>query len=158
VIRLVRAPRGAGTRASTPDQTTPWRLTDFGRLLRFEVPAVIAIVACFVGARQTETWGNQLYWVVGAMAALLLAGAGWTTWLLVGARSLRHRQRRLADLSSGLVPAHEPTFRADVVVTKSNMTHFHRPDCLLARGRAVTKAPPEDLLAQGVTPCGVCLG
>jgi hypothetical protein len=123
------------------------------------VPSFIAIVVCFAGARQTETWDHQLYWVVGAMAAMLLAGAGWTGWLLVGSRELRHRQRRLAVLTAGMAtPEVASVFTSDVTVAGRGMTHFHRPDCPLAQGRPVTSASAEEHTAKGLTPCGVCFG
>ncbi|MFN2582483.1 MAG: hypothetical protein ABR498_07065 [Candidatus Dormibacteria bacterium] len=159
MIRLTRTAPDQRSRAISATQTTPWTLSDFARLLRFEVPSFIAVVVCFVGARQADTWDAQLYWVVGGMAAMLLAGAGWTGWFLVGTRELRRRQRRLAALTSRIAmpPAADP-FAADVTVTGRGMTHFHQPDCPLAQGRPVTAASADEHSAQGLTPCGVCLG
>ena len=94
--------------SSAPPQT-PWVLRDFGRLVRFEVLAFVAIVVCFVGARHTHDWDRQLYWIVGAMAAMLVSGVGWVVWLLVATRRLRQRQRRLATLT---VPPDGPRHRA----------------------------------------------
>jgi len=139
-------------------QTTPWSLDDFARLARFEIPSVIAIVVCFVGAKHTESWDNQLYWIAGAMAAMLLAGAGWTGWLLVGTRALRWRQRRLGELTSQFSVVRRPVVTTDVLVTGPKMTHFHRADCPLAHGRAVKHGSSDQFEARGLTPCGVCLG
>ena len=151
-------PAAAGP-AGAAVQTTPWTLDDFARLARFEIPSFIVIVSCFVGAKHTDTWDNQLYWIVGAMAAMLLAGAGWTGWLLVGTRALRRRQRRLAELTSEYAATHRPpAISTELTVTGPKMTHFHRPDCPLARGRDVTWAPADEHLAEGLTACGVCLG
>ena len=139
-------------------QTTPWSLPDFARLARFEVPSVIGIIVCFVGAKQTDSWDNQLYWIAGAIGLMLLAGAGWTGWLLVGTRALRRRQRRLAELTSQFAVVRRPHVATDVLVTGPKMTHFHRADCPLAHGREVSTGAAEDFEARGLTPCGVCLG
>jgi hypothetical protein len=157
VIRIVRTPRPAAAPADLTAQSAPWRLADLGRLARFEVPSLIAIVVCFVGARHTDNWGHQLYWIVGAIAAMLLAGAGWTAWLLVGARSLRRRQRRLGELTSLLVPPPTRPMGPDRLVTARGMTHFHRVGCLLTEGRKLTSGQRKTLVARGLTPCGVCL-
>jgi len=155
---LTKGPRTAGPPSGVVAQTTPWKVDDFARLARFEIPSLIAIVACYIGAKHTETWDNQLYWVVGAIAAMLLAGAGWTGWLLVGSRALRRRQRQLAEVTVRFGLRKSPQASFEVTVTGPKMTHFHRPDCPLARGRKVTTATAEEQLARGLTPCGVCLG
>lgn len=163
MIRIVRTPRPAAAPVDLSKRTAPWTPADFARLLRFEVPSIIAIVVCFVGARHTSDWGHQLYWIVGAMAAMLLAGAGWTTWLLVGSRTLRRRQRRLVELAVRVVPlpitaAAKPTkAEQDRLVTAPGMTHFHRAGCMLTEGRKVRAGRREVLLDRGLTPCGVCL-
>lgn len=154
---IVRAPRTAGVSAPA-NQSTPWSLRDFARLLRFQVPGVIALVVCYVGARQTSNWDHQLYWIVGAMAAMLFTGTGWTAWLLVGSRALRRRQRRLAELTSRLAVPHRVPLSEGVAVAGPKMTRFHRPDCPLARGREVSVATPGEYLTRGLTPCGVCMG
>jgi len=153
----VRVSRTAGV---TPPvtQSTPWSLGDFARLLRFQVPGIIAIVACYIGAKHTSDWDHQLYWVVGAMGAMLFTGAGWTAWLLVGTRALRRRQRRLTELTSRMATPRQARFSEGVSVAGPKMTHFHRPDCPLARGREVAVATPGEHLARGLTPCGVCMG
>lgn len=157
MIRIVRTPRPAAAPADLTKQTAPWTPADFARLVRFEGPSLIAIVVCFVGARHTTDWGTQLYWVVGAMAAMLLAGAGWTSWLLVGSRNLRRRQRRLVELAPRPEPAHVTEASSDRLVTAPGMTHFHRAGCLLTEGRTVTSGRREAFVKQGRTACGVCL-
>jgi hypothetical protein len=154
----IRPARRSRRHSGTSAQATPWTLGDFGRLIRYQVPSFIAIVACFVGARQTNSWDQQMYWVVGAMAAMLFAGASWTSWLLVGARELRQRQRRLVVVTSRFATVPEPTLTDDVTVTGRGMTHFHRPGCPLTHGRPVDTASPDEHRGRGLTPCGVCLG
>jgi hypothetical protein len=158
-VKLVRTADTGRTPTISVAQTTPWTLRDFARLVRYELPAFIAIVVCFVGARKTSNWDHQLYWAVGAMAAMLLAGAGWTGWLLVGSRVLRQRQRRLGVVTAHLAPADEPAVTDnDLMVTGHGMTHFHRPGCPLTHGRNVSAGSADEHRAQGLTPCGVCLG
>ena len=87
-----RSTATSGPAAAGPLQTTPWSLDDFARLARFEIPSFIAIVACFVGAKHTETWDNQLYWIVGA-----------TLWL---SADLRDEWRKLDSIEEALRDEH----------------------------------------------------
>ena len=136
----------------------PWALRDLSRLVWFEIVSLIAILGCFVGARHTRVWDDQLYFIVGGIMALLLAGAGWAVWVLVGARALRERQRALVVAVAPLIASDVPTTAAGatVLVSGLGMTHFHRVGCAFAAGRPVAAATRAAHLRQGRTPCGAC--
>ncbi|HVU73625.1 MAG TPA: hypothetical protein VHE83_11750 [Mycobacteriales bacterium] len=147
------------TEASGPPHL-PWALRDLSRLVWFEVVSLIAILGCFVGARHTHVWDHQLYFIVGGITALLLAGAGWATWVLIGARALRDRQRAVATAVLPLIAAAEPasatTGGDPILVSGPGMTHFHRVGCAFTEGRAVTPASAAAHVRAGLTPCGIC--
>jgi hypothetical protein len=135
----------------------PWTLADFSQLLRIEIPSLVAIVVCWVGARHTQVWDDQLYWVIGSIAAVLVAGVGWGIWLLVGARALRARQRRLAEIVEGLAATPSvSTIRSGQLVSARAMLHFHRPDCPLMAGKRATVGSAEAHAQSGRVACGVC--
>ena len=124
----------------------------------FEVLSLIGVLTCFVAARHTHTWSHQLYWIVGGIAALILAGSGWAVWVLIGARALRSRQLALMTVIDTVV-APEPESAAPVagvLVSGRGMTHYHREGCLLLRGRSGAPAPLKAHLDAGRTPCGMC--
>ncbi len=141
-----------------PPPATPWALGDVGRLIRYQGAGFVAIVVCYVGADQTKAWNSQLYWIVGAMAGMLVAGASWVMWLLVAARGVRQRQRRLERVTAQLAAVRRAGVTDDVLVTGAGMTHFHRASCVFVEGRRVTEAPAARHTARGLTPCKVCLG
>ena len=136
---------------------TPWLLRDLARLIRFEAVAFIAIVVCFVGARHTHSWDAQLYWIVGGMAAMLVSGVGWATWLLIAARGLRVRQRRLAEITAALAPAASAAVLGSALVTAKGMKHYHRKGCVFVEHRPVTAATATQHAARGLAPCPACI-
>ena len=138
-------------------QATPWSLRDLARLVRFEAVAFIAIVVCFVGARHTHSWDAQLYWIVGGMAAMLVSGVGWATWLLIAARGLRIRQRRLAEITGRMAPEAPAAVADSALVTADGMKHYHRTGCLFVADRPVTTASATQHAARGLAPCSVCI-
>ena len=151
---MTEAPVGAAT---TPH--LPWSLRDLSRLIWFEIVSVLAIIGCFVGARHTQGYNDRLYWIVGGIVALLLAGAGWATWVLIGSRALRDRQRAFVAAAAPLVASASapPVVGGEVVlVTGPGMTHYHRVDCVFVQGRPVGAASKAALVRDGLTACKVC--
>ena len=155
-MRLVLSAPPPRTSVDGP-QPTPWALRDLARLIRFEAVAFIAIVVCFVGARHTHGWDARLYWIVGGMAAMLVSGVGWATWLLTAARGLRIRQRRLAELTAALAPEARAAAMGSALVTAKGTTHYHHPGCVFVEGRPVTTATAAKHAARGLAPCPACI-
>lgn len=110
----------------------------------------------------TAEAATQQKWLDVGVVALLLATVGDVVYLLAGRRSVRGRQRsvalriaRLAD--SGLVADDGGTdTAAGTVVTAPRMTRYHRGDCLLVRGKAVSRGSVAENVRAGRRPCGVC--
>lgn len=136
----------------------PWALRDFGRLVWFEVIAAAAIAACFVGAREAAAFKSRLYWIVGAVVALVFAGSGWAVWLLIGARALRDRQRRIMTALRPCVQPEAPELppSGEALVSGARMNLYHRSGCPLVSGKKVARASREAHHAKGRRPCGVC--
>ena len=162
-MRLVLTPAVPAEPPVASSGDLPWALPDVQRLIRITLATLFVVLACFAGARNTAVWDDQLYWLVGAIAAMLVASYSWTLWILTGARALRIRQRALdvtaRELIAVLRPAAVVGGDVDVQVigtflTAPGMTRYHRAGCQLIRGRAthVVQAGVGDL-----EPCGMCL-
>lgn len=148
---------GPARAATTPH--LPWSLRDLSRLIWFEIVSVLAIIGCFIGARHTQGYDHRLYWIVGGIVALLIAGAGWVTWVLIGSRALRDRQRAFVAAAAPLVASAEPAPVVDGearLVSGPGMTHYHRADCVFAQDRPVVVAPTSTHVRNGLTACKVC--
>ncbi|HVU72787.1 MAG TPA: hypothetical protein VHE83_07485 [Mycobacteriales bacterium] len=144
-------------REAEPPRRLPWTYADLQRLVRTELLSFLGLVVCFVGARNTRAWDDQLLWIVGALAAMLLAGWGWTGWMLAGSRALRARERAALARGGAIAARRRRRSHATgLVVTAAGMRHFHRPDCVFARDRPTTAATAEASAAQGLIACGAC--
>lgn len=137
----------------------PWVLSDLSRLAVFQVLSLVALIFCYAGADQSGVYDHELYWVVGGSAAVMVSGLSWMAWLLVGARSLRARQRRLDELTARLFTAEKETTTPHApseLVSLPEMTRYHRPDCPLIRNKQAMPAAMAEHVRAGRTPCGVC--
>ena len=151
---MTEAPAGAATAPHLP-----WSLRDLSRLIWFEIVSVLAIIGCFVGARHTQGYDHRLYWIVGGILALLLAGAGWATWVLIGSRALRDRQRAFVAEAAPLVESASTPFVVDgvvLLVSGPGMTHYHRADCVFAQDRPVAAAKRAAHVRNGLAACRIC--
>lgn len=107
------------------------------------------------GSGKLET---QVDWLVLAVAALLLSLASCLGWLFFGHRRIALRRAQLAAALRAkfdAVPAGAGAVRTDPVAATS-MTHFHRAECQLVRGKDVRPGPRATHEQAGRTPCGVC--
>ena len=100
----------------------------------------------------------------------MLAGTVSGAWLLAGRRAVGLRARHALPVADDVEMAEVVDLRAkapSVTVTSahangttpvaaSGMRYFHRVDCPLARGKAVTPAPPAEHTKAGRTACAVC--
>ena len=149
----------AGEQRSAP--RLPWTFSAFSRFVLVQALMLVAILACFVGARHTKVWDHQLYWIVGAIAALLVAAGSWTVWLANGARGLRIRQHAtdvaIAPLAERFTSAPASGIAGSALVSGPDMRRFHRADCPLVGNKAVVEVAADEVVAEGKLPCGVCL-
>ena len=110
------------------------------------------------GTAETAT---QQGWLDVGVVALLVAATGDVLYLLNGRRSLRRGQQvlalRLAALADGdAATDHVLSGSADGVVTAPKMSRYHRTDCLLVRGKTVSRGSVAENRSAGRRPCGVC--
>jgi hypothetical protein len=104
---------------------------------------------------------TQQRWLDVGVVAVLLATVGDVVYLLAGRRSVRSRQRsvavRLARLADAGVPVAGAVGTDDgTVVTAARMSRYHRGDCLLVRGKPVSRGSVAENQRAGRRPCGVC--
>lgn len=155
-IALERVPANEAADEPVPPRRLPWTYADLQRLARTELLSFLGLVVCFVGARNTRSWDDQLLWIVGAFAAMLLAGWGWTGWMLAGSRALRARERSALARGRRIADARRAAPVAGLVVTAEGMTRYHRPDCVFVRGREIVAGTAEQQTARGLVACGAC--
>ncbi len=111
------------------------------------------------GSAATAT---QQSWLDLGVVALLLAATGDALYLLNGRRAVRREQQalslRLAALADGDAAADAASTASDsgLVVTAPRMSRYHRPDCLLVRGKTVSRGTMAENRGAGRRPCGVC--
>ena len=108
----------------------------------------------------TET-ATQQGWVDVGVVALLVAATGDALYLLNGRRAVHRGQRalalRLAALADGNAAVDEASpDSAAGVVTAPKMSRYHRSDCLLVRGKTVSRGSVAENRLAGRRPCGVC--
>ncbi len=130
---------------------------------------VVAVVLGWWGTAGEAVVGDQYRWVSLAAVGLVLSGAVSAAWLMAGRRAVGVRCRHT-------VPVPEEGDRAPVVdlrplpaasaavgqngsrpVSADGMRYFHRPDCPLARGKAVAGAERAEHEQLGRTACEVCV-
>lgn len=139
----------------------PWTFSAFSRFVLVQIVMLVAILVCFVGARHDKVWDRELYWLVGAIAALLVAAGSWTVWLANGARGLRIRQHAtdvaIAPLTQRFTSAPASGIASSALVSGPDMRRFHRADCALVGTKPVVAVTADEIIAAGKLPCGVCL-
>lgn len=133
------------------------------------------LALCAVGfawfATSTEAvLDDQVRWVAVAAGGVMLAGAVSGAWLLAGRRAVGLRARdalpvpdegEIADvvdlrLKAPAVAGRAAALNGTAFVAASGMRYFHRPDCPLARGKAVAPADRTDHVKSGRAACEVC--
>ena len=135
------------------DGATPWQRRDAVISLVLAVIGAVGVGACWNGASEEAAFRDQVGWTVGAFlfcGVFALAGG---YWVLVGFRRTRHCMAQLRidsalvfDLPEVAAPV-ELTPAGPVpsgLVTANSMRLAHRPDCLLARGKATRPIPPAE--------------
>lgn len=110
-------------------------------------------------ASDAITVRSQVPWTNVAVAGLILSGLGNALWLVAGRRAVYEAQKTLSPslrhspIATG--EAMRPT-EDERAVSAEGWTRYHRPDCILVRGKAVFSEPARRHLQAGRSPCGVC--
>jgi hypothetical protein len=123
----------------------------------------VGLLVCWIGASGNPYRDPELAWAAGGIGAVAVAGAGATAWLLTGVRELQARKRRLGRRTEAIAAAAGARRGATVtendrssLVSAPGMTRYHRPDCLLVRGKPATRRTLAAHTKAGRRPCGVC--
>jgi hypothetical protein len=142
---------------------TPWQRRDAA------ITALLALIGagivgiCWNGASREAAFRDQVSWTVGAFLGCAIFALAGGYWVLVGFRRTRQALAQLrldsevvfelADPASSALPA-ELVATEGAFVIATGMHLAHRPDCLLARGKAVRAIPPTDQDAH--QRCSMC--
>lgn len=160
----------------------PWDVRDLTRSARLVSAGFLGLVVCWFVMSGKADWRDQIGWLAGAMAALLVAGVGMVSWLVTGMRQVHGEMAEvmtvvrvvrlglvaepeesddfLDDVDGPALPAGEAlaTVRETLFVTNDSMTRIHRADCALVRGKSVRVASDDEFVSRGLKLCGVCCG
>jgi hypothetical protein len=154
---------------------SPWLASDLIRSGSLTFIGLIGLAVCWYGVSGRASYENQIPWVVGAVASVVVSGCGVVAWLLAGIREV-HREMNdvlitiraenlhqnieepIDDFVAAYAVAAPATQEAPatVYVTNGSMTRAHRPGCQHVQGREVEEIDVEDIAKRGLKYCGVC--
>ena len=125
----------------------PWSMSEAGTAFSTTVLGAGLLAWAWWETSGTADLDRQTTWTIVGILALVVIASGSFYWLVSGRRAVRARRDRLADrledsiLVSGDGPAAGTTAGAARRVAVTGTSRYHRPECLLVRGketRAVT--------------------
>ncbi|HEV7861151.1 MAG TPA: hypothetical protein VGR20_00570 [Acidimicrobiia bacterium] len=157
---------GAGRRSAAhaavvrEDSAALWARRDIVQFAVLDLAGVILMAVAWFGSGDGRPLDRQVPFIDLAMGGLLIGIFGGGVFLLTGLRAVgtrkaavtAHTQRRVAARAAG-----DPRLVAGALVSGVAMTRYHRPDCPLVTGKAVTAATRVGHERAGRRPCGVCL-
>lgn len=127
---------------------------------------LIGLIVAYWGCSGTLDWTKQSWWVAIGSIALIVSMTGVAGFIKVGLRNLRHLERLMLGTARAQFAGAASAISADVrsaeqagaaaLVTVSGANLFHRADCLLITGKAVSGVNREDALAARLETCGMC--
>lgn len=138
----------------------PWTAEALTRWITVSLVAAAVIVIAGVGAHHQRTFHDEYVWGDLGIAGGVIALYADITWILRGRRTVGERRRLLLD-----APHPEPRFDPEwtavgfevrELVAPVGASLYHRPDCLLALGRALVVADRSVHERAHRSPCGVC--
>ena len=135
----------------------PWRTAQLRLVCVAQLLAVAAVVVATAGSAYSASFHEQTNWMSLAVAGLALAVTVSAAWLLLGRRRLVRRRVRLsASIAAALDrPVAEPD-AARAPVAAPQMSHYHRENCQLVRGKHTEPASVIEHHRAQRTPCAVC--
>jgi hypothetical protein len=149
--------------SSHAQTSAPWHTGNRLSVLFLSLIGFGGIVFSWWMVAGTAETATQQRWIDVGVVALLLATVGDIVYLLAGRRSVRTRERslalrmaRLADVGL-LGDGDAAESGTDAVVTAPRMSRYHRTDCLLVRGKTVSRGMVAENERAGRRPCGVCM-
>lgn len=150
----------APARAAGPP--VPWRPAEAIWTTALNIVGAVVVFVGWLGVSGTARLSHQYGWTSVAVVGLVIAALGNGLWLLGGRRAVGVRRRRLladpprgaVDVTSAAVATSPPA--DDRLVTAPAMTRYHRPGCILVRGKDVRPYEPARRGAPAARPCGMC--
>jgi hypothetical protein len=138
------------------DRAEPWTSGHTRAVVAGYVLAAAALTSAWRGASGATHVRDQIVWAtIGAVAVGAVVGAElW--WLFIGRSTIGQAQRLLLVEIGREDAAAQPLAANDrlaPVVAGSTMTHYHRPTCLLVRGKVVRQV---SAARTELRPCDVC--
>lgn len=160
-VLVARAP----TRLARP--SVPWRPADATRLFLLNGVGAFVVLLAWVGCGGTARLSHQFAWTSLGVVGFLTAAVGNGLWLLTGRRMVGVRLRQLLPLEAELdmtepgsraVPATaDPlTYDPELLVAAEGGSRYHRPDCVLVRGKELETGSRSSFFDSPRTPCEVC--
>jgi len=119
-----------------------------------------AMAVSWIGATRSLVVADQTGWAIAGVAGTAAVLMAALLWILAARRMVERRLGHVLarlDVSPAVAPEGADRGGAGVVlVAAPAMTHFHRPACPLAAGKALSTANRAEHEAAGRRPCGVC--
>jgi hypothetical protein len=135
---------------------SPWPDAARWHLIFSTAAAVIVCGLAWLGAAGEARVGDQLIFATISVAGVVISLCANLSWIMRARRSVGDRARALlGDVPAGSETPIGPAPARDVVAG-AGMRFYHRPECLLVRGRRWSITPAAEQVAAGRAPCGVC--
>lgn len=151
------------TPMSAARQFPPWSPRDVTRSTLVALTTAAGVIVCYLTASSTLELSTQLTCVAVAIILVAVAGAGWAALLTDGLRSVRVRRLEVARDIVLLLETQDqrpkvPVGASEVpsLVSGDRMSKYHRPECLLVKGKQVSAATLSEHAAADRTACDVC--
>jgi hypothetical protein len=159
---------GAATRRRAADDeaateacpTALWGRRDVVQVAVVSSVGVMLMAVAWYGSGDGRPLERQVPFLDLAVGGLLVAALGGGLFVLSGLRAVGARKAMVksrAGLRAADRPAGDGRLAAGALVAGAAMTRYHRPDCRLATGKAVTAATRAEHERAARQPCGVCL-
>jgi hypothetical protein len=135
----------------------PWRTAQLRVVCLAQLLAVAVMVIATAGSSHTASFDVQTKWLTLAVAGLALAVVVSAAWLMLGRRRVVRRRAHLSNTVAAAFdrPAAGPG-AARAPVATPQMSHYHRENCQLVRGKDARPASVIEHHRAQRTPCAVC--
>jgi hypothetical protein len=143
-------------RADLP--TVPWSASQARATAVVLAGGAALLIWSWYGSSGTTSATSQAHWLIVGIFALVAIGFGNFVWLSGARRSLRQRQRQLAEKIDGSIDDPNaagtgvPRLQRFVVVTGART--YHVDDCMLVLGKPSERFDASD--HHELAPCDMC--
>jgi len=141
-------------------QLEPWSARDLRVAAGWFAAGGIGVAAGWFGASGATDVRDQIAWAATAAIAIGVTAVAEMRWLLVGRRAIGQGRVLVTDIVARSMRANAARAAADddtMLVAGPAMTHYHRPTCILVRGKATSGLAPAAIARCERDPCDVCL-